>query len=85
MTIHTRFAAGAVMGMLVLASCAPPPAGKGTSNVEKKAYGKMSDGAPIDVYTLTNAKGMQASIITYGGVVASLTALVATARTALTL
>ena len=74
MTIHTRFAAGAVMGMLVLASCAPPPAGKGTSNVEKKAYGKMPDGAPIDVYTLTNAKGMQASIITYGGVVASLTA-----------
>jgi aldose 1-epimerase len=72
--IHTRFAAGAVMGMLALASCAPPPAGKGTSKVEKKAYGKMPDGAPIDIYTLTNAKGMQAGIITYGGAVASLTA-----------
>ncbi len=72
--IQTRCAAGAVMGLLILASCAPPPAGKGTSNVEKKAYGTMPDGAPIDIYTLTNAKGMQAAIITYGGAVASLTA-----------
>jgi aldose 1-epimerase len=72
--IHTRIAAGAALGMLVLASCAQPPATKGTSNVEKKAYGAMPDGTPIDMYTLTNAKGMQAGIITYGGAVASLTA-----------
>jgi aldose 1-epimerase len=72
--IHTRFAAGAVLAMLVLASCAQPPAGKGTSNMKKMAYGKMPDGTPIDMYVLTNAKGMQASIITYGGAVASLTA-----------
>ena len=72
--IHTRIAAGAAIGMLILASCSQPPARKGTSNVEKKAYGTMPDGTPIDMYTLTNAKGMQAGIITYGGAVASLTA-----------
>ena len=40
----------------------------------KQAYGKMSDGSPIDLYTLTNSNGMQAGIITYGGTVVSLTA-----------
>ena len=29
---------------------------------------------PVDLYTLTNAAGMQAGIITYGGTVVSLTA-----------
>ncbi len=47
---------------------------KGTSNVTKQAYGKMPDGTSIDLYTLTNSKGMQAGIITYGGAVVSLTA-----------
>ncbi len=40
----------------------------------KKAYGKMPDGTQIDLYTLSNANGMQAGIITYGGIVVSLTA-----------
>ncbi len=70
----TRFAAGALLGFVALACFACAPARKGTSNVQKKAFGKMPDGAAIDIYTLTNAKGMQAGIITYGGAVASLTA-----------
>ncbi len=37
-------------------------------------YGKMPDGTPVELYTLTNAGGMQAGIITYGGAVVSLTA-----------
>ncbi len=40
----------------------------------KQPYGKMPDGAPVDIYTLTNANGMEARIITYGGAVVSLTA-----------
>jgi aldose 1-epimerase len=47
---------------------------KGTSNVKKQAYGKMPDGTPVDLYTLSNPKRMQAGIITYGGTVVSLTA-----------
>ena len=42
--------------------------------MKKQSFGKMPDGAPVDVYTLSNAKGMEARIITYGGAVISLTA-----------
>jgi aldose 1-epimerase len=44
------------------------------SDVKQTAYGKMPDGTAIDHYTLTNANGMQAGIITYGGIVTMLTA-----------
>jgi len=47
---------------------------KGTSKVEQRPYGTMPDGAPIEMYTLSNANGMRAEIITYGGAVVSLTA-----------
>ena len=47
---------------------------KGSSKVEQKAWGKMPDGTAIEMYTLSNANGMQAEIITYGGIVVSLTA-----------
>jgi aldose 1-epimerase len=44
------------------------------SNVRQEPYGKMPDGMAVDIYTLTNEKGMQARIITYGGALVSLTA-----------
>ena len=47
---------------------------KGSSNVKKQAYGKMPDGTAVELYTLANPNGMQAEIITYGGIVVSLTA-----------
>jgi aldose 1-epimerase len=34
----------------------------------------MPDGTPVEVYTLSNASGMQAEILTYGGTLRSLTA-----------
>jgi aldose 1-epimerase len=46
---------------------------KGTSEVRKEAFG-AAEGAPVERYTLTNANGMQAGIMTYGGTVMSLTA-----------
>lgn len=36
------------------------------------AFGTTADGAPIEKYTLSNSHGMQASIITWGGVLQSL-------------
>jgi len=41
-------------------------------SVTKKPFGQMADGTPVDLYTLTNANGLQAKITTYGGAVVSL-------------
>jgi aldose 1-epimerase len=41
-------------------------------NVTKVPFGKTPDGREVDLYTLTNAKGAKASIMTYGGIVVSL-------------
>src|SRR5437016_4525321 len=43
--------------------------------VEKSAktvWGKTAEGQPVDLYTLTNSKGAEARVITYGGIVVSL-------------
>ena len=42
--------------------------------MKHQPFGKLPDGTPIELYTLENASGMQAGIMTYGGVVVSLTA-----------
>jgi aldose 1-epimerase len=39
---------------------------------EKQAFGKLPDGTPVDLYTLTNASGIEMKVITYGGIVISL-------------
>jgi aldose 1-epimerase len=65
--------AGALLCALAAAGMAQPPK-KGTATVTKRGYGTMPDGTPVDLYTLTNANGMQADIITYGGAVVRLTA-----------
>src|SRR5450755_3462256 len=71
---YIRFAATALLGALTFACFAQAPARKGKSAVKKQDFGKLPDGSPIELYTLLNAKGMQAGIMTYGGVVVSLTA-----------
>src|SRR5688572_25297736 len=40
--------------------------------VAKAAFGKTKDGKPVDIYTLKNSRGSEATIITYGGAVVSL-------------
>jgi aldose 1-epimerase len=45
-------------------------ANKGT--ITKADFGKTPDGAPVEIYTLRNSKGMTATIMTYGGIVTSL-------------
>ena len=40
--------------------------------ITKQPFGKTADGTPVDIFTLTNAKGMEARIMTYGGIVVSL-------------
>jgi aldose 1-epimerase len=43
-----------------------------TSTITKADFGKTPDGKPVEIYTLRNAKGAEARIMTYGGIVQSL-------------
>jgi aldose 1-epimerase len=43
-----------------------------TGIVSKMPFGKTPDGTPVELYTLRNSSGMEASIMTYGGTVTSL-------------
>ena len=45
---------------------------KEKANVKKEEIGKTEDGVVVDQYTLTNAHGMKAKIITYGGIITEL-------------
>ena len=82
MMSYNRWSTFALMGALTLACLTQACATKETSevktelktDVKKQAYGKTPEGAEVELYTLTNANGMQAGIINYGGTVVSLTA-----------
>jgi aldose 1-epimerase len=47
----------------------PPAAG-----ISSQPFGSLPDGRDVDLYTLTNGNGVQASITSYGGIVTSLSA-----------
>ncbi len=40
--------------------------------IQKQVFGRTTDGTPVDLYTLTNAHGLEAKVMTYGGIVLSL-------------
>jgi len=49
---------------------APPPEPKGS--VGKQAFGETPDGVAVELYTLTNADGVEVRAMTYGGIILSL-------------
>jgi aldose 1-epimerase len=76
---NIQFAAFGLAGFVVagfLAGCssmghsASDNANKGT--ISETDFGKTLDGTPVELYTLRNSKGMEAKIMTYGGIVQSL-------------
>src|SRR5471030_3137559 len=71
---YIRWSTFALTGAMTFACFTLACAKKENIDVKKQAYGNMPDGSPVELYTLTNANGMQAGIITYGGAVVSLTA-----------
>jgi len=46
--------------------------GEAKMDVKKEIFGNMPDGRQVDLYTLTNAYGVRARIMTYGAIVVSL-------------
>jgi aldose 1-epimerase len=45
---------------------------KAAPGIKRSVFGKMADGMSVDLYTLTNSKGMQVSITQYGARVVSI-------------
>jgi len=50
------------------------PADKGGSTMTAKSelFGRLADGTAVDIYTLTNAAGFEARVMTYGAILVSL-------------
>jgi len=46
--------------------------GQALGSITKANFGKLADGTPVHVFTLKNAKGAEARITDYGGIVVSL-------------
>jgi len=42
------------------------------AGIEKRPFGKTTEGEPVDLYILTNANGMKTKIMTFGGIVTEL-------------
>jgi aldose 1-epimerase len=57
-------------GMITIGS--RPAKAEAKSTMKKQSFGKTSDGRPVDLYTLTNQKGMEVAITNFGGIVVSL-------------
>ncbi len=64
----------ALWGLSFPASAGGQAKGGGTvhAGIEKTAFGKTNEGTPVDLYTLTNAHGMKAKIISYGTIITEL-------------
>jgi aldose 1-epimerase len=58
-----------------LVGCTTMSASNSTTNssITKAPFGKTPEGKAVEIYTLRNAKGAEARIMTYGGIVQSLT------------
>jgi aldose 1-epimerase len=64
--LYTELAVVALaIGGMTVAKAAP---------VTKADFGKTKEGTPVQIFTLTNGSGMEAKIMTYGGIVVSLKA-----------
>lgn len=72
--MHYLIPSAALLGgslcALFLAGCASTS--PSAADISKKPFGKTSDGTPVDLFILRNAKGMEARICNYGGIVISL-------------
>ncbi|HEY1788274.1 MAG TPA: aldose epimerase family protein [Verrucomicrobiae bacterium] len=64
----------AVVTAVVMAGCATKctRCSSGKSSITHEPFGKTADGTPVEIYTLRNENGMEARIMTYGGIIQSI-------------
>ncbi len=63
-----------LLALIAALLCASSQAQSKQAAVTKESFGQLPDGTPVDLFTLTNGRGMQARITNYGGIIVSLTA-----------
>ena len=59
-------------GVALMSACTPGKQQGGTTRMRKQPFGRAPGGEAVDLYTLANAKGLEAAITNYGGIVVSL-------------
>lgn len=62
---------GACAGAALLAGCATSGSSS-SGSITHQPFGSTPDGQPVELYTLRNGKGAEATIMTYGGILTSL-------------
>jgi aldose 1-epimerase len=62
---------GLPLATLTTAQDATPEAMTGEATITSEPFGE-ADGEPVDLYTLTNANGVEVKIMTYGGIITSI-------------
>src|SRR5579871_1066715 len=71
--LHFQLQRIAVAGfLLMLVGCSRPGTEAARKSLSSREFGKTKGGEVVQLYTLTNAKGMEASITNYGGILVSL-------------
>lgn len=60
------------LGVLLLSGCGADRQMRGKASMKKESFGQLPDGTAVDLYTMTNANGIEARIMTYGGIIVSL-------------
>jgi aldose 1-epimerase len=70
MNLKTQAMVGLSAVTMLLASCSCPQ--KSCDAVKKEAWGKLSTGEAVDLYTLTSKTGIEMKVSTYGGIITSL-------------
>jgi aldose 1-epimerase len=70
-TTHCRLAGPLGLVMLGLIGCAPNETAM-THAVSRAPFGALPSGEPVEVFTLTNPRGIEVRAMTYGGIILSL-------------
>ena len=67
-----RTVAKALLISSIIGVCALVGKAQAKSSMKKQPFGKTADGQAVDMFTLTNSKGMEVSITNFGGIVVTL-------------
>jgi aldose 1-epimerase len=64
-----------ILALIVIAIAWNPARGASLQRLEEREFGKMPNGTAVKLFTLRNANGMSAKIMTYGAILAELQVL----------